>query len=294
MKLFLAAGCTDFRQYITVNRGRFGFNYKKAERFLQATRLISSLPGDIPRPNNLLHFVCMSKLPAEMVADCWGEIIAKSGGVHHVTSDIACTIVQAKLGRKVDADDCSVALKIQPGSHNSNLWYTPVEDVLSRVEKVFGGQIDLDPCSDATAQQHVNAKQYYTVDDDGLKESNKWSGNVFINPPYSVASHNIGMQELFLDRALKEVKAENVTQCILLLKASTGSRWFDKVLTQTAYGLMKKRLTFSCNVEGSGKARFGNVVAYLGPNTSKFIAHFADVAFFPGHNCWSSRGVDKL
>jgi len=63
-------------------------------------------------------------------------------------------------------------------SSKSDDWATPralVEDL----EKRFG-KFTLDPC--ATAENAV-CEKFFTKEQDGLKET--WTGNVFMNPPYS-------------------------------------------------------------------------------------------------------------
>lgn len=70
-------------------------------------------------------------------------------------------------------------------SSNTSEWLTPV-NILDKVKAVFGGVIDLDPCSNALAQTRVQATTYYTLADDGLQQD--WAGNTFINPPRGRAS----------------------------------------------------------------------------------------------------------
>ena len=44
------------------------------------------------------------------------------------------------------------------------------------------GGIDLDPASCAEANKIVQAKQFYSQRDDGLKQP--WFGRIWLNPPY--------------------------------------------------------------------------------------------------------------
>ena len=62
----------------------------------------------------------------------------------------------------------------------SQEWYTPAH-ILNRVIELFGGEIDLDPCSNSHEQPWVPALRHLTKDDDSLAQS--WFGKVFVNPP---------------------------------------------------------------------------------------------------------------
>lgn len=62
--------------------------------------------------------------------------------------------------------------------HNESIeWYTPPE-----IFDSLNLEFDLDPCSPGKDKSFVPAKNFYTVEDDGL--SSPWSGTVFMNPPY--------------------------------------------------------------------------------------------------------------
>ena len=67
-------------------------------------------------------------------------------------------------------------------SSESNEWYTPPE-IIERARRALGGEIDLDPASNAIAQQWIKTKRFYTQEDDGMIQS--WESNaVWLNPPY--------------------------------------------------------------------------------------------------------------
>ena len=58
-------------------------------------------------------------------------------------------------------------------------WYTP--DYIIEAVRSTLGEITLDPCSNAAANEVVKATFHYTADDDGLSKT--WVGKVFVNPP---------------------------------------------------------------------------------------------------------------
>jgi hypothetical protein len=60
-------------------------------------------------------------------------------------------------------------------------WYTPAA-ILEAARKALGA-IDLDPASSDIAQALVQARAFFTAEDDGLAQ--EWHGRVWLNPPYS-------------------------------------------------------------------------------------------------------------
>ena len=93
-------------------------------------------------------------------------------------------------------------------------WYTPPE-ILEKIRFCFDGQIDLDPCSNPTAQKNVQATTYYTKQDDGLAKD--WSGKLFMNPPYSAP--------LVRAFVFKLLDSPQVTSWITLTNNSTETQW---------------------------------------------------------------------
>ena len=54
-------------------------------------------------------------------------------------------------------------------------------DLVDSAHLLMGG-IDLDPASSVMANKYVNAKNFYTISDDGLNDQ-EWYGNVYLFPP---------------------------------------------------------------------------------------------------------------
>jgi hypothetical protein len=54
-------------------------------------------------------------------------------------------------------------------------------DLVDSAHLLMGG-IDLDPASSVMANKYVNAKNFYTISDDGLNDQ-EWHGNVYLFPP---------------------------------------------------------------------------------------------------------------
>ena len=93
-------------------------------------------------------------------------------------------------------------------------WYTPPE-IVDRARQCMGG-IDLDPASNAWAQEWIAAERHFAEDDDGLEQ--EWTGRVWMNPPYSR-----GLIGQFVE---KLVSSSGITQAVVI----TGP-YFD-----TGYG----------------------------------------------------------
>ena len=105
--------------------------------------------------------------------------------------------------------------------NNTEEWYTP-SDVIEKVRAVLG-DIDLDPASNPVANEVVKARQIYTKDDDGLIQ--KWSGTVFLNPPFG--SDKISQ---FVEKLVDEYQSGNVPEAIILTESLSLPKWFSKAI----------------------------------------------------------------
>ncbi|MBP5976442.1 hypothetical protein HW132_27875 [Brasilonema sp. CT11] len=156
---------------------------------------------------------------------------------------------------------------------SSHDWYTPLMYV-EMVRQVLG-TIDLDPASNDTAQQWIQAGRYYTKEDDGLNQP--WFLSVYLNPPYGSPEVRLLAQK-FLEKAIFEYQSGNITAAILLLNR-TGASWYKKLLHQvTALCEVHKRISF---IDKHGmqqrSPRYYNDFLYLGKEPEKFKSVFEKI-----------------
>jgi Family of unknown function (DUF6011)/DNA N-6-adenine-methyltransferase (Dam) len=104
-------------------------------------------------------------------------------------------------------------------------WYTP-PPIIALVRAVLDG-IDVDPASCAAAQAVVQARTYYTLDDDGLRHP--WHGTVFCNPPYKLPD-----VARFGGKLIEELAVGHTTEAILLVNAATETDWFQSIAAPTS------------------------------------------------------------
>lgn len=151
----------------------------------------------------------------------------------------------------------------------NNEWYTPGEIIEAAREAM--GSIDLDPASSDIAQKVVKAGTYYTAETDGLCKS--WSGNVWMNPPYS--TNLIGA---FIDKLITE--RENINQAVVLVNNATETEWFTKLISiASAVVFPKGRIKFYMPDGKTGSPLQGQAAVYTGNNAGGFIKAFSGIGW---------------
>jgi len=180
-----------------------------------------------------------------------------------------------KMRQKAERLTLNGAIKADPslggavshgGLYDSDEWYTPTE-CIEAARKVLGG-LDLDPASNKIAQRRVRAKRYFTKDDDGLTK--KWSGRVWLNPPYSQP-----LAAQFGAKLIEEVGSGRVAAAILVQNASTDTGWFhDLAGACSCLCLTKGRINFLREDGASSQNRYGQAFFYFGPNAKAFRGVF--------------------
>lgn len=148
----------------------------------------------------------------------------------------------------------------------STEWYTPPQ-YIEAARTVMGG-IDLDPASNAIAQEWIRARRYYTLADDGL--AHEWRGRVWLNPPYGK------MTGQFVSKFTEERLAGRVTEGIVLANSySTDTAWFQ-VLWDGILCFTKRRIKFVSPCDGKlAGSTHGSVFVYFGEHEAEFVAEFS-------------------
>lgn len=203
-----------------------------------------------------------------------------------LSSDGPCPLHALKAGYQAVTDATPATRTPGPAamfSSDSVEWYTPPK-IIEAVRELFGGTIDLDPCSNAKgAAANVPARVHYTQEDNGLFQP--WFGNVYMNPPY-------GAREIvpWIERVRMEYEARRVTAAVVLVKAATSARWFRTLSPKYIRCEVAGRLKFSGHPDS---APFSSVLFYLGDDVQRFADVFGRHGVIVGP--WAAvRGVAEV
>jgi len=154
-------------------------------------------------------------------------------------------------------------------------WYTPRQYLDAAVEVM--GAIELDPASSDRAQEHVRAEDYFTLDNDGLKQS--WFGRVFLNPPYKMPD-----VKRFVFKMVEAYQGEEFREGILLTNSATDTEWFHRAMgAASAFCFTRGRIKFLEAGEEELVERaaptHGQAFFYFGPDKRRFRQVFARFGF---------------
>jgi hypothetical protein len=155
-------------------------------------------------------------------------------------------------------------------SSQSDQYYS-TDEIMNPVRELFGGPPDLDPMSCDEANQHVQAKHYYTAENDGLVQP--WFGNVYWNPPWSGTGSD-SMKNRGVTKLLTGYRSGEVKQAICVLNGNaTTTRWFQPLLDWYVC-FPPKRIRFYI-ASGLGESpSTGTVIVYVGSDVNRFIGAF--------------------
>lgn len=145
-------------------------------------------------------------------------------------------------------------------------WFTPPEYV--EAARAVLGEIDLDPASTATANAVVQARQFYSVEDDGLAQD--WDGRVWMNPPYATA-----LVTRFAEKLATSVRAGRVTAAVVLVNNTTETHWF-RTLSDLAAAICfpTGRVRFWKPEQVTDTPKQGQAVIYIGRDVDQFRESF--------------------
>jgi len=201
--------------------------------------------------------------------------------------------VQREVVRQITEDNARPADAVREAirpvvfSSASDAWYTP-DPVLAAARAVLGS-IDLDPASCAEANEVVGADRYYTEDDDGLAQ--RWTGRVWLNPPYGRDAARRSNQEKWSRYLLDSYEAGDVTSALLLVTFCPDRSWFEP-LWKHPMCAFSSRLKFrqphavglaglaadlddpDSDASGPSGPVDANVCVYLGPDVDAFERAF--------------------
>ena len=156
----------------------------------------------------------------------------------------------------------------------SQEWGTP-QKYVAAVKKVFGGRIDLDPCSNE--HSIVSAEvEYHLPIQDGLKES--WNyPKIFVNPPYGIDQERGTSIKHWLYRCANANRSHDSEVLALVPVATNTGHWKNYVFGR-ATGvcfLYDTRLKFLVDGRDEGKgAPMSCAMVYWGRNHDRFFEIF--------------------
>lgn len=143
-----------------------------------------------------------------------------------------------------------------------NEWFTPAEYI--EAARSVMGSIDLDPASNDFANQTVKASVYYTEENDGLTKA--WSGNIWMNPPYSSS-----LIKKFVEKLVKS----DFLQAVVLVNNATETTWFRQLINRAdAVVFPTGRIRFQKDSGVFGTPLQGQAFIYCGDNSETFLEVF--------------------
>lgn len=191
-----------------------------------------------------------------------------SAGVLRLAEEIKRTgeAIDSALVKVLPITAANHAVSSHP-DYDGDEWYTP-SAIIESARTLMGG-IDIDPASCAAAQKSIRAGAYLTKEDDALRNDIRWAGRMWLNPPYSIP-----LITLFVDKAISEYEAGNVTEAVILTNNSSDTVWFHALLSRFPACFTRGRVKFWRPNHDVFGARQGQTIFYMGDNVDGFIAEF--------------------
>lgn len=157
----------------------------------------------------------------------------------------------------------------------SQEWGTP-EKYVAAVRDMFGGHIDLDPCSNQYSIVHAKVEYRLPVQD-GLCAS--WDfPTIYVNPPYGIDKERGTSIKHWLGRCALAHQEHDAEVLALVPVATNTGHWKNSVFGQATAVcfLYDTRLKFLVNGQDGGKgAPMSCAMVYWGRDFQKFAMIFA-------------------
>jgi hypothetical protein len=153
-------------------------------------------------------------------------------------------------------------------------WGTP-ENYVDAVKDFFGGQIDLDPCSNR--HSIVQAKTEYKLPEhDGLRDT--WDfRRIYVNPPYGIDKKHGTSIKNWLNKCARTHLEFGAEVLALVPVATNTGHWKKYVFAQanSVCFLYDTRLKFLVNGRNGGKgAPMSCAMVYWGKDDKRFFEVF--------------------
>lgn len=154
-------------------------------------------------------------------------------------------------------------------NYSSDEWCTPAK-YIEAARAVFGGSIELDPASNALAQNTIRAERWHHKTDSGLIVPWK-AKSVWLNFPYSRL-----LAANFCEKCCTEFAAGNFEQGIVLGNSSTETGWYQNLLDScSAICLPDERIAFELVGRAVDDNRNAQTFFYLGDQLQAFHREFS-------------------
>ena len=154
-----------------------------------------------------------------------------------------------------------------PTTQGDDEWYTPGH-VIEVARETMNG-IDLDPASSPEANTLVQAKRFFTKEDNGMLH--QWAGRVFLNPPFT-GTTEYNNKKAFIAKLAQHYAQGEITQACLVCPIDFSPSWGQPIRDHAtaicpSIGHYKYWKPADWNAKPQG---LGSMLAYFGQNIDAF------------------------